>query len=77
MFLIKHSSVVTSESLSVYSKLNKPDTGFEKIVMTFFKLDEKVSETVVDQFVQHSKNLKQLEIKGLKDLPESDKLNVL
>ena len=28
---IKHSSAVTSEALSVISKLKKPDTGFEKV----------------------------------------------
>ena len=28
MFLIKHSSVITTESLAVISKLNKSDTGF-------------------------------------------------
>ena len=31
MNYIKHSSVVTSEALSLISKLKKPDTGFEKI----------------------------------------------
>ena len=47
---IKHSSIVSSESLSVISKLNKPDTGFEKLEFWFHKLDEKVSETVMNQF---------------------------
>ena len=28
MIAIRHSSVVTTESLSIISKLNKPDTGF-------------------------------------------------
>ena len=54
---IKHSSVVTSEALSVISKLYKPDTGFEKIEFWFGKLNEKVSETVVDQFVLQAKHL--------------------
>ena len=35
MLDIKHSSVVTSEALSVISKLNKPDIGFEKLVLLF------------------------------------------
>ena len=48
---INHSSVVTSEALSVISKLNKPVTGFEKLTLGFAKLDEKLSETVLDQFV--------------------------
>ena len=54
---IKHSSLVMSEALSMFSKLKKPDTGFEKIVLGFSRLDEKVSETVLDQFSQHAKNL--------------------
>ena len=45
---IKHSSEVTSEALSVISKLNKPETGFERINLLFVKLDEKISDTVVD-----------------------------
>ena len=45
---INQSSVVTSESLSVISKLNKPDNGFEIVDFAFEKLDEKVSGTVVD-----------------------------
>ena len=32
---IKHSSVVTSEALSVLSKLKKPVTGFEKVEFLF------------------------------------------
>ena len=31
LFDIKHSSSVMSESLSIISQLNKPDTGFESI----------------------------------------------
>ena len=54
---IKHSSEVTSEALYVISKLEKPDTGFEKISFSFSKLDDKVSETVLNQFVQHTKHL--------------------
>lgn len=48
---INHPAIVTSEALSVISKLNKPDTGFEKLTLGFVKLDEKLSETVLDQFV--------------------------
>ena len=51
MYGIKHSSVVTSEALSVISKLKKPATGFECIEFGFFKLDEKLSETVLEQFI--------------------------
>ena len=75
MEYIKHSSVVTSETLSVISKLKKPDTGFEAIYLGFDKLDKKISETVLDQFVQHAKNIKELIIEGY-DLPEADKPNV-
>ena len=74
---IKHSSMVTSEALSVISKLKKPDSGFESIYMTFFKLEDKVSETVLDQFSQHAKYLKELSIYGERDdLPEVDKPNI-
>ena len=54
---IKHSSTVTSEALSVITKLDKPDTGFENVKLSFNRLDEKVSDTVVDQFSQHVKHL--------------------
>ena len=77
MYAIKHSSAVTSESLYIISKLNKPDTGFALLEFSFSKLDEKVSETVVDQLVQQTKNLKTLRISGADDLPETDRLNVL
>ena len=60
MEYIKHSSVVTSEAFSVILKLDKPNIGFESIDLGFCKLDEKVSETVLDQFVQHAKHLKEL-----------------
>ena len=56
--------MVTSEALSVISKLKKPDIGFESIELRFCKLEEKVSETVLDQFVQHAKHLKELCIEG-------------
>ena len=36
---IKHSSVVTSEALSILCKLKKPDTGFETVLFEFEKLD--------------------------------------
>ena len=36
---IKHSSEVTSEALSTILKFDKPDTGFEHIVLEFSKLD--------------------------------------
>ena len=51
---IKHSSVVTSEALSVLSKLKTPDTGIERMELSFYKLDETVKETVVDQFMRHA-----------------------
>ena len=43
---------------------------------SFSKLDEKLSETVLDQFVQHIRNLKILSIEG-KDLLETDRIQVL
>ena len=39
MSRIEHSSLVTSEALSVLSKLKKPDTGFIEVDFLFFKLD--------------------------------------
>ena len=45
--------------------------------MTFHKLDEKVSETVLDQFLHHAKHLDSVMIGGKIDLPEADKLNVV
>ena len=35
MEYIKHSSAVTSEALSIISKLKKPDTGFETVKLEF------------------------------------------
>ena len=72
---INHSSVVTSEALSVVSKLKKPETGFEKVELRFKKMDEKIKETVVDQFVRHANQLKELIIIG-GSVPELDKANV-
>ena len=69
--------MVTSESLSVICKLNKPDTGFEEVAFSFSRLDEKVSETVLNQFLPHAKHLKEMYFEGYDDLPEEDKLNVL
>ena len=77
LFLIKHSSVVTSEALSVISKLNKPATGFESIKLYFKKLDEELSETVVDQLVKHCQHLQVLKIEAYHSLTEEDRLNVL
>ena len=76
MSAIKHSSVVTSEALSVISKLNKPVTGFEKIELRFSKLDEKLSDTVLDQFVKSTQQLKVLTLSD-QGLPEIERLNVL
>ena len=74
---IKHSSVVTSEALSVLSKLKTPITGLDFLQLEFCKLDEKVKDTVADQFVRHANKLKGLDISGsLLDLSESDKVNV-
>ena len=46
--MIKHSSEVTSEALSVFTGLKKPNTGFEKILLGFCSLENQVSETVAD-----------------------------
>ena len=51
---INHSSVVTSEALSVLSKFKTPDTGIKKMKLSFYKLDEPVKKTVVDQFMRHA-----------------------
>ena len=61
------------------SKLKKPENGFEEIELTFKKLDEKLSETVVDQFLRHVRYLKRLAIFGedSSSCEEADKLNIL
>ena len=77
MASIKHSSTVTSESLSVISKLRKPETGFEQVDLNFHKLDERISETVIDQFTKDTKQLKKLQISAYNDLLEADRPNLL
>ena len=68
---------MTSESLVVISKLKKPDNGFEILKLGFCKLDEKISDTAVDQLSQHANQLMRLEIYGEEDLQEADKQNVV
>lgn len=77
LFRTKHSAAVTKEVISVLSKLIKtPETGLEMVVLTFFKLDEKVSETVVDQFTRHTTQLKTFTVDAIGDAPEADKQNM-
>ena len=54
-----------------------PDTGFEHLNFNFDELNEKVSDTVVDQFVQQAKNLQELIISGGDAIPEKDRQNVV
>lgn len=71
---VKHSSLVTSEALALLSRLNKPENGFKELSLSFQKLDEKVSETVLEQFLQHVKHLELLEMgsQSPQGLPEVD-----
>ena len=73
---IKQSSEVTNEALSVISKLKKPATGFEKVEFSFRKLDEKLSETVFDQFLPHAKQLRVFGTTGI-GLQETERLNLI
>ena len=73
---IDHSFIVTSEAISVISKLPKPVTGFEFIRFEFLTLEAKLSETVVDQFLQHTRYLKKLIITGY-GLENKEKLNAI
>ena len=54
---ISHSTVVTDEALIVISNLSMPPTGLTDLTLTFEVLDMKVSQTVLDQFTQHCRNL--------------------
>ena len=71
---VKHSSLVTSEALALLSRLNKPENGFKELSLSFQKLDQKVSETVLEQFLQHVKHLELLEMGSIspQGLPEVD-----
>ena len=58
---IQHSTAVTNEALGVLSRLMKPGQGFKKLqLIEFMKMDEKLSDTVVDQFVLHCKHIETL-----------------
>ena len=72
-----HSSTVTDESLALISKLRKPVTGFSNLTLSFEELEHELSETVVDQLVQHVKHLKSFMIQGPTWEAEIDKQNVV
>ena len=73
---IFHPTAVTNELLSCLATLDKPLTGFSKVTLVDWNtLDEKVSDTVVDQFTQHCRHLIELEIDGKKLNTETDRLN--
>ena len=44
--------------------------------MEFSKLDERVKETVINQFVRHANHLKELILEGGYRIPEADKGNI-
>ena len=77
MQYIDHPTSVTNEFLSVLSTLNKPPTGFDKLELSFKILDQKVSQTILDQFTNHCRQLKELDIStyGLESR-EEDELNL-
>ena len=60
------------------AKLNKPKTGFESLTLGFNQLEERLSETVLEQFVQHCRHLTKFEMAKCEELlHEQDRLNVL
>ena len=61
---INNPSTVTSEALSVLSKLKTPAKGLESFEFSLIKLEEKLSETVFDQFIKLIKHLKVLKMNG-------------
>ena len=56
---IHHPTAVTNEALALISTLKKPEHGFEKLALNFNELEEKVSPTVLDQFVSHCQHLQE------------------
>ena len=73
---IYHPTAVTNELLSCIAKLDKPLTGFSRVTLVDWDtLDEKVSDTVVDQFTQNCRHLIKLKIDGKKLNTETDRLN--
>ena len=65
MHKIDHSCAVTNQVLTTLATINKKPNGFEKLTFWCWNtLDEKVSQTVVDQFAQHCRHLKKLEVAG-------------
>ena len=60
------------------AKLNKPSTGFETLIMGFYRLEERLSETVLEQFIKHCTHLTKFRmVQWEESLPEQDRLNVL
>ena len=68
---------MTNEAFSVLSNLNKPPTGFENLTFRdWCKLDEKVSQTVIDQFASHCQHMQELQIDGFLLESETDRKNM-
>ena len=74
MSFVHHPASVTNAVLSILANFNKPLTGFEKLSLGFSELNEKLSDTIVDRFTSHCRNLKKLHF--FCDFSrESDRLN--
>ena len=54
---VKHSAKLTNAALPLISRLPKPETGFENLRLAFQKLEEKIDEAVLDNFVKSCQNL--------------------
>jgi len=62
---VQHSASLTNEALGVFSRLMTQKEGFKTLTFAeILKMEEKLSDTVVDQFVQHCKHLEKLELEG-------------
>ena len=74
---VKHPAEVTDEVFQALAKIKKSERGLQSLTFSFLKLEEKVNEAVLDQFMQGCKHLKELSIRCEEYLPETDRQNVL
>ena len=79
---IEHSPAVMNQALLAISRLPVSETGFEKLVLGFYKLEEPemFNDDILDQFAQHCKSLKELRVHRVKQTDEDaekDRLSVV
>lgn len=80
MAYIKNSAAITSEALNVLSRHIDPEKGLTALLISdMYKMDERLSDTVVEQFALHCKNLEELTLEGSDrdKLPASDRPNLV